>query len=136
MLVSVNADETITIPPTAGIDGAIDAGYGATILPTRTIWDDVYRPDTTEASGFVMRFRIAETTPLLAGVAPVASIESVADETRALRSDADHGCDVSGGGSFGISPRWHHHALSTGDDIYDHGTGGISAVIDAGRSHI
>ena len=80
MLVSVNADETITIPPTAGIDGAIDAGYGATILPTRTIWDDVYRPDTTEASGFVMRFRIAEATPLLTGVAPVASIESVADE--------------------------------------------------------
>jgi len=69
MLVSVNA-----------IDGAIGAGYGATILPTRTIWDDVYRPDTTEASGFVMRFRIAEATPLLTGVAPTASIESVADE--------------------------------------------------------
>ena len=80
MLVSVNADETIAIQPRAGIDGAIDAGYGATILPTRTIWDDVYRPDTTEASGFVMRFRIAEATPLLTGVAPVASIESVADE--------------------------------------------------------
>lgn len=80
MLVSVNADETITIQPRAGIDGAIDAGYGATALPTRTVWDDVYRPDTTEASGFVMRFRIAEATPLLTGVAPIASIESVADE--------------------------------------------------------